>query len=603
MRKNYIYAIFVFLLAFTSFGQKVTLTPTTVNGQSVSGGPINLGGTPNSTISLGVNVEMPAIPGNYGTITIHSVNGLNDNIVTGGNGGTLFFGEGKSASRSFVINLLWSSFTTSGSYIYAEYKTGGGVIYKSSNLAIIKNATQGGGTPQIPADAPDPAKIPNSICCNQTVRLGDKPTIITGSQYLNPYQGQTYGINASWQVNGNPNVRILEVDNANKTLSLDYIENTGNFTVMRGLGYPTTLTPTNKSNTITITVIPSPITSNNILVYAEPNPDGFIEHININPIEVSGGLNKVNVNLDILDNPFHTYSRLDRFTDVERFEWEYTKTSKGLGGIPKWITIPNENSSILNYFNPAEISNTEDNYYLLRRIAIYKGIKSSSNVLKIMVRTIGYNNTICCDQVVKILSSTNFETPDTIIGSTPILDNTDITGKNFLINDISYQWQVQSIGSQNTSTWSNILGATSKNYLPAQKFTIKSSGRTGTVFIFDESYKYRRISKINYLNMDKSTYGNVSSYSNEVSLYGSTYEEETKIYPNPTSSLLNIESRNISLYQINIVNIKGETINTQLTIINPNLISLDVSNLITGTYFITMQRVPSGIIQKTFIKN
>lgn len=601
MRKNYFYLAFLFLLCNTiSFAQKVILTPTAVNGASVSSaGPINLGSTPSSTVSLGLRVEMPAIPGNTGTISIYSLNGLNANVVTGGNGGSLIFNEGNVASRSFVVNLNWSAFPTSGGYLYAEYKTSGGVAYKSGYISVVKNATMGGGTINPPADAPNPSKITNTLCCNQTIRQGDRPAPITGSQYLNPYENYIYGINSRWTID---NGSVISVDNVSKTLYLDYTTQLKNLTIKRDLGYNGTSDLPNRSNTVTITVVPSPIISNEILVYTDPNPDGFIEHININPIQVSGGLNKVNVSLDVLDNPSHIYSRTDRLADVERFEWEYTKTSQGLGGYQKWTTIPNENSQVLNYFNPTEISSIEDNYYLLRRIAIYKGIRNSSNTLKIMVKTIGYNNTICCDQVVKILSSTSFETPDNISGSTPLLDNTSITGTNFQINDISYQWQSQATGSRSTSPWSNIPGATSKDYLPAQKFTIQSSGRTGTVFIFDQSYKYRRIVKINYLNIDKWIYGNVSSYSNEVSLYGSTYEEETKIYPNPTSSVLNIESRNISLYQIEIVNIMGVKANLQLTIINPNLISLNVSNLTTGTYFITMQRDYSAILQKAFIK-
>lgn len=602
MRKNYIYAIFVFLLAFTSFGQKVTLTPTTVNGQSVSGGPINLGGTPNSTISLGVNVEMPAIPGNYGTITIHSVNGLNDNIVTGGNGGTLFFGEGKSASRSFVINLLWSSFTTSGCYIYAEYKTGGGVIYKSSNLAIIKNATQGGGTPQIPADAPDPAKIPNSICCNQTVRLGDKPTIITGSQYLNPYQGQTYGINASWQVNGNPNVRILEVDNANKTLSLDYVENLGNFTIMRGLGYPTTLTPSNKSNTVTITVVPSPILLNEISVVDTVNADGFVEIISTNPKQIFGTRHGSQVNLNILQDPFHTSQRGDTFTEIERFEWQYAKTNKALGGNLNWITINSSHPYNLESFNPLDQNNNEDNYYLLRRIAIYQNIKRVSNTLKLVLRTIRNNNTICCNQTLLISQSNSIEPPTLITGS-----NAQPDSNNYL----KYQWQSQAIDNTSTTklgSWTNIVGATSKDYLPPALQLVSTNYGRGVIWTTPTTYNYRRITVPLYYNGEW-------SYSNEINLSSlnlnpTTTPSRINLYPNPATTILNLETTDINLATaiISIVNISGNTMTPlSSSIINPNLVSLNISNFTVGTYFITIESQDIGTrtgnkLQYTFIK-
>jgi hypothetical protein len=101
------------------------------------------------------------------------------------------------ATKSFVINLNWTDFLTSGGFIYAEYKSG--ASYNSSNIAVIKNATMTTGTTlNPPADAPNPATIVNTLCCNQTIRLGDKPAPITGSQYLNPYKEEPYGINSQW---------------------------------------------------------------------------------------------------------------------------------------------------------------------------------------------------------------------------------------------------------------------------------------------------------------------------------------------------------------------------------------------------------------------
>ena len=333
MRKNYFYLLLLFLCSAAIFAQKVTLTPTVVNGKNVSGGPINLESVPYSTVSLGVTVAMPAIPGNTGTLTIYSIKGLSVNIVSGGNGGALFFGEGKSASKSFVINLNWSAFATSGSYIYAEYKTSGNVVYKSSYLAVTKNATQGGDTPQRPADALDPSKIPNTLCCNQTVRLGDKPAPITGSQYLDPYKGQKWAVGSSWEVSGNPTVSILNLDDVNKILTLDYVEQPGNFTVVRSLGSTGQLNKPYKSNAATITVVPSPILTNEISIDAPVNSNGFVEITNTNdPKRINGTRYTGLVNLTILQDPFHTSQRGDSFTNIEKFEWEYTKINSVLGG-------------------------------------------------------------------------------------------------------------------------------------------------------------------------------------------------------------------------------------------------------------------------------
>lgn len=64
MRKNYIYLVLLLAFSTVIFAQKVTLTPTVVNGVSYSSGSINLAGVSYSTVSLGVTVEMPSIPGN-----------------------------------------------------------------------------------------------------------------------------------------------------------------------------------------------------------------------------------------------------------------------------------------------------------------------------------------------------------------------------------------------------------------------------------------------------------------------------------------------------------------------------------------------------------
>ena len=255
MRQNYIYLVLAFILSISMFGQKVTLTPTLVNGAGFDGSSINLGGTPYSSISLGVKVEMPTIPGNNGTLTIYVVSGLNPTVAIGGSSTPLFFGESKIASQSFIININWNSISELGGQIYAEYKTSSNIAYKSGYIKVTKNTTMNSGGVIPPADAPNPTKIPNTLCCNQTVRLGDKPAPITGSQYLNPYQDESYGINSSWASNGNASARFLNLDNVNKILYMDYITEPGNFTVTRSLGYNYSYDKPNKSNTLTITIV------------------------------------------------------------------------------------------------------------------------------------------------------------------------------------------------------------------------------------------------------------------------------------------------------------------------------------------------------------
>lgn len=602
MRKNYIYFILLFILSISVSAQKVTLTPATVNNIGYTGGAINLGGVAYSSVSLSVKVELPnnAAVGDTGTIKIYCSNGtaLGVNVVVGGDGGSLYFGGGKVATKSFYINLNWSDFSTSFAYLFAEYKNPAGTSYKSSNISIIKNSTLNGGTVNAPADAPNPNKITNTICCNQTIRQGDKPAPITGSQYSNPYFDKIYGINSTWSA-----FALLQLDNANQVLYLDYYDTPlTSQTIQRRLGYNGTSDFPNKSNIVTITIVPSPITSNKIGVEDQNsiNLDGYAEFSNLKSINIRGA-NTPKVNLNILQNPNHVSQRGDNLVNIDDAQWEYRNVTDPLG---KWTPIINDNIYNLYNFNPtAQNSSSDDQYYIVRRIVKYKDISMVSNEVKILSRGLRNNNTICCDQNLKISSLTEYENPQTIIGSTPTLDNLNVDGTNLMITYITYQWQSQTIG-RSTSAWSDILGATSKDYLPPASSikVIQGSGRGTPSFVLESSYNYRRIAKVNYQFLTtKWVSGTISSYSNESSLTGTSSEPSIKLYPNPTPSILNIQSTtDISNSKVTITNIIGNITNQNYSIINPNLISIDVSELTTGTYFITIEN--GSIFRNTFIK-
>jgi hypothetical protein len=599
--------LFSLLNSYCSFSQAVTIDAISVNNVSISNGtPINLGTLSTSTVTFSTKVALLTAPSdsNPGTIDIYYQKSVSATAIapTGGNGGGLLFLGSTSAFRSFVISLESSSFDTSGGFLYAEYKTYSGIKYKSGNISIIKQPSNNGGGN--PADAPNPSNIANTLCCNQTVRLGDKPAPITGSQYANPYENFSYGINSSWSID---NLLQFDTDYINKTLNFDYTTELKNITITRSLGYKSSTNLPNKSNAVTITVVPSPILSNNISVNNAPqNSEGYSEFSSLKSVNIIGETSFVDIN--ILNDPSHTYQRGDEIYSAESYKWEYTKISKdNPNGKKSWISIPNANLGSLNDFNPSLSNLTpEDSYYLVRRIAIYKNISRVSKEVKIMARSMGHNNTICCDQTLKITSLTEFESPKTIIGSTPIIEDTNITGTSFYTTFISYQWQSQSIG-RSTESWLDIPGATSKDYLPSSVKVI--GGRRGG-FSLEYSYNYRRITKIGYQKINPVNNqwfsGIASSYSNEVSLTGSSYPESMKIYPNPTTSILNIENStlDISKAKISIVNIMGTMVSlNNFSIINPNLISIDVSNLVTGTYFIKIEYNNINIAQKTFVKN
>ncbi|MBL0737024.1 T9SS type A sorting domain-containing protein [Flavobacterium sp. GN10] len=603
MKKNYLFLIATLMLNALMFAQTVTLTPTAVNNTNVNSGPINLASVPTSTVSLNIKVEIPSnvAVNDQGTITVYysNLSTTNANVAAGGNGGNLYFGSGRTAVASIIINLYWSDFLTSGGFIFAEYKTSAGTSYRSSNLAVIKNPTLSEGTTlNPPADAPNPTKIVNTLCCNQTVRLGERPQPITGSQFLNPYAREPYGINTKWETNGTPRPpAITNLDNTNQSLTLDYTTALGSFTVKRSLGYVYGNQYPNTSNTISITVIKSPMSENTISIDGPFDSNGFAEIITSNPKIVSGSSPKIN--LALLQNPNHTEQRGDNVVDVDRYEWEYTKTN-----LIDWKTLENENSPTLNNFIPNDLEINEDNYYLIRRIAVYQNIKKGSNELKILVRTIRYNNTICCDQTLKISSPTQIESPESLNSSSIIFDPNIVTPHQYYI---SYQWQLQLQGNRTSDAWQNITGATNKDYMPTQSLEIISDPRRNTLKL-KESYNYRRIAQVIYSGYDENNKwvsGTVKSYSNEIYISSTTFNSKLMVYPNPASTTLNIEhsSLNLTNSTIKIIDAMGKTVNpNSFSILSPSLATIDISNLLGGIYFITLQ-TSSYSIQLNFIKN
>jgi len=603
MKKNYLFLIVTLMVNVLMFAQTVTLTPTAVNNTNVNSSPINLASVPTSTISLNIKVDIPSnvAVNDQGTITVYysNLSTTNANVAAGGNGGNLYFGGGRTATRSMVINLYWSDFLTSGGFIFAEYKTSAGTSYRSSNLAVIKNSTMNSGTTlNPPADAPNPRNIPNILCCNQTVRLGEKPEPITGSKYLNPYEKEPYGIKASWETNGTPRPPdIIKVDNTNHSLFLDYTNSLGSFTVKRSLDYAYYNEYPNKSNSVNITVIKSPMSENTISIDGPLDSNGFTEIITSNPKIITGS--SVTMNLTILQNPNQIEQRGDNVINIDRYEWEYTKEN-----FRDWKTLENENSATLNNFIPRDLEINEDNYYLVRRIAVYQNIKKVSNELKVLLRTIRYNNTICCDQTLKISSPNQIESPESINGSSIILNKNIVTPHRY---DISYQWQLQLQGNRTSNTWQNIAGAINKDYMPTQSLEIISDPRRGTLKLKD-SYNYRRIAQVIYSGYDENNLwvsGTVKSYSNEIYISSTTFDTKLTLYPNPTSTTLNIEHSSLNLTNagIKILDAMGRAVTpNSFSVLSPSLATIDVSNLIGGIYFITLQ-TSSYDIQLNFIKN
>lgn len=403
MRKNYLYFILFFFLTLTSFGQKVTLTPTAIDNQNINTGPINLGSKTSAKVSLSVTVEMPVIPGNNGTISIYSLNGLNANVVIGGNGGALFFGEGKTAVRSFVVTLSASDFNTSQGAIYAEYKTFSGITYKSTNISVIKNG------------APPPSPPSSGSGNSEIVPYGGIPLLPKFTAYYDVVHQDW--INSGGQII-KPNTPFYDPASLReRTFFNDGRELNGKQINFYVVDFFTNLNdPKNISNTIT---------KSQYLQYAEtPNT------ITGNQGTVSSG------NTTISINNYQWQSRVKYPLTWQNIAYYFQSYGwKDIPGATQMNYTPSASNFAVEY-RRLLIENPSDTY-IYRRCA-------TSNIIEVVpFENNSAKNTICCDQ--------------TISGNTPV---NQISGNS--IYDAAYQW----LFSEDNINWTPILGATEQNYTP-----------------------------------------------------------------------------------------------------------------------------------------
>lgn len=549
MRKNYIYL--VLLLAFTTviFGQKVTLTPTVVNGANVNSGPINLGFSIYSTVSLSVKVETPVNSPDNGTINIYYErnSGWGANIPSGGIGGNLYFGGGKIGLANFVISLNSADFSVSGGNIYAEYKSYSGVTYKSANISVIKN--------DIPTPPPP---TPNNK--NEIIPYGGTPLLPKFTEYANV-------ASQNW-------VNIVDeiVDGGLPFYTAGTLREKTTFN-------DGTIQYSKKINFFVVNFMPeldnlfvnNIITPNQYLRNGE-SPQMIIgnEPSESHTIKISGGRNQS------LTNSLKNYNI--QWQSRIKYPLLWSNLSDNFFQLYGWIDIPG--ASQMNYLPPLTSTGMEYRRVIIENLADKSERRrcAASNVIEIIpVIADATKNIICCDQTINWSAL-----------ASPLIGN--------FYNESCYQWLV----SKNNLDWTPIKNATNQNYTPTQIIEMVPRG------IINSNPKiqyYRRVL------FDYSKNINYTSNTIQVNFESreSTTNQSLKIYPNPTTSILNIESseRTFILDQtaVSIVNFIGTEVNSnKFSLINPNILSVDVSNLITGTYFLSIKS-RNTYYQFTFIKN
>lgn len=530
MRKNYLSLTFLLLLNTIMFGQKVTLTSTN--------GPINLGNSNYLSFQLVVQVDMPSIPGNNGTLKIYSVNDLKVNVVPGGDGGFLFFGEGKTALANFLIQLNAGDFPASGSSIYAEYKTSGGVTYKSSNMAITKNGT----TP--PSPAPASAVIEHvpyggiPILPQFTV-YDDKPTqewINSQGQVVNTSLPVYSSIGALYEKNTFSDGRVI-IDKSISYSVANFLSQYYNVSVINTIGQDQYLI--NGEN-------PQTIIGNQA---SESHTD--------KPTDVRPSNGEI--------RPTTTTTSLNNYQWQSRIKFPLTwyDIRGSYFQVYGWIDITG--ATQINYTPPKSSTAMEYRRLIIENPAdraLYRKCTTSNVINIIPLNTEQTKNIICCDQTV---NSNEFANP--------------ITGD--YQNNVSYQWLI----SEDNINWKEIYGATQQNYNPTQ-ITNEAGVRGQPIPPFKEQF-YKRI-MYNFSNNNHSISNIVKINFKSIS---ETISSKLKIYPNPVKSILNIENTlsNATLVNSTITNTTGNTITpNNYSLINSNLITLDVSNLPAGIYFLNI---------------
>lgn len=551
-----------------------------VNGTSVTA--INFNSNP--TINVSVDVSLTTFNGNtnntFGNLYLYfKPVGTENEVMVGFSSITFvvtyppFVPQTTYTSSNYFSSVVLSAsdFFATGGVFYAKYVNNSSSNYLSSEIAVT------GGTR---ASSNPPSSQTNAICCNQTIRAGDKPALITGS-VLNTGQ-------ITWVKGFNTNVINYATSNSFNNFEADYIfENTS---------FKRKITNSNNvssfSNPITITVVPNPIISNQITSNASLLEEGIYEIFETDQINFSGFTSKVN--LAVLNDPFHPGTRGDSYATVVDYQWQQFKPGMSHA---RWTDIANATTSTLSGFSLSLADNNELNYYFVRRIAKYQDISLVSNTLKVIVNEPYDSNTICCSQNLTAVG-TGFTLPSILIGSTAVYTLSSAWRLRTL--NIVYQWQRKS----RSMPWANIPGANSKNYLPPA-FT---SGGTNV--------EYRRAVTFNvtlWMNLDYIQYDttSITTYSNTVyvstpraggrRMIGDFDTTETyTLYPNPVKSVLNISNYHTSEY-FKIYNSLGQEIKLNVITSKDNSIAIDVSDLTDGIYFVALEK-DSKIIFEKFIK-
>lgn len=543
--------LFFLLCSYISFSQSVAL--------SSSQNPINFGTSATKNVSLSANISLQSVPSDSypGTIKIYyKRNQASPAIIpTGGDGGNLLFFGGTFGLRDFNITLLEGQFDASGGFLYAEYETYSHIKYKSGNISIIKSTSPENPDPE----NPDPGN-PNPGSCNWCY-----------GQIL-PYGGIPVFPRLPENVNG---------------AIYDWVEVTTQGYVPRTLpelSIPFTSTRTFKQRKRVGQTV-SYIGEKKILVQGITNVDATTISNNV-LTDVS-----INGNQVIINGNGATIGR----TYVNNLGYVYQWQSKSILS-ENWGLIDNSENAAFYSSNPF-ISFQSIDIPITReyRRVIIRPIESmmvtgiASNVLRIYKFTVDntINNTICCNRT---YNSTGVISP--IIGSSD--------------SGFNYQWQVGYMNNYtNSIIWTDVVGAVLKDYTPERPspYSLGPRGQGNNryyrrIMINTSNYK---VYESNIVILTYLTTSNRLSSAEETNKdqLASLEDNNISIFPNPATSVINIEFQDVSSYYIKVIDLTGIVILSK----KPNTSSIhsleiDISKLQKGVYNLVFEKGGNKIVKK-----
>ncbi|MBW4359945.1 T9SS type A sorting domain-containing protein [Flavobacterium taihuense] len=561
MKKIMLILLFILFCNPKSFGQTVSINSLVVNNVSVnSSDPINIHPSAITNISLATEVLFTVPQSNYGTINIYYQKNKISTPITadGGSGGNLLFNGGNSAGRTFNITLNPAQFDETGGYIYSEYKTDTGTIYKSVNIPIVKTI------PNINTPPSDPNYA------TQTIPYGGTPLL---PRFVNYYDAAS----KDW-VDSSGNIVLSERNDwilyntvtirqrtifTNGTIKLE--PQKMNITVSKFLSDFSRLYVNNEI-------------SKNMYVPLGQNPGTIIGN------QASESHNTATGTVTNLLNNYQWQKRT-----IYPLWWNNINEGLALYG---WYDIPGATQA--NYTPPSESRGIEYRRLVVENPSDKSISRKCSTSNKITVYPIDnkdINNTICCDQTAYYNTNPNPITGTILVGSTAYIWQSSPDGIDW--NDFS----TRNLNGNSTGN------STGKDYTPIRS----TNGRRPYVGII----KYRRLALdygTNLYNISNSVSVNYSNQtakiSNEKNKKIEVNDNILKVYPNPGISMITVNGiDNISSFQVKVIDTTGKIVISK----DPNqsdneLIRLDISTLPKGIYILELEN-KSNKFRKKIIKN